>query len=227
MLFNAPLAPRIEDLALEPRELERADRFVQIVAPASWSGARTEAWLDWTDALARDFPADGDALAYDGPEEAILAGGPALYARRLAAWGLNQGVFGSPADARRKIGVEHVTIAYTNRGAWEPGATYDTNDLVWWEGTSYGAVVSHQAGEDFLADLIANSLWRAVGGDLAMRLAGAAGSELVGFQQAGDGAIARTLQGKVRESVSVNDFRSFCDEPGEIGRASCRERVWR
>jgi ribonucleoside-diphosphate reductase alpha chain len=99
MLFNAPLAPTAEDLALEPRELERADRFVQVVAPASWSGARTEAWLDWADAQGSNFP-DGDALAYDGPEQAILDGGPALYARRLAAWGLEQGVFASPAEAR-------------------------------------------------------------------------------------------------------------------------------
>jgi len=101
MQFDAPIAATALDLALEPREIERADRIVHIVAPASWTTARIEAWLDWADGLARDFP-DGDAsaLAYDGPEEAILNGGPTLYARRLAAWGRRQGIFQSAAEAR-------------------------------------------------------------------------------------------------------------------------------
>jgi ribonucleoside-diphosphate reductase alpha chain len=101
MRFEAAFATMALDLAFEPRVIERPDRIVDVVAPASWSSARIEAWLDWADGLARDFP-DGDtsALAYDEPAESILDGGPALYARRLAAWGLGRGVFGSPTEAR-------------------------------------------------------------------------------------------------------------------------------
>ena len=101
MQLDAPFAAPAQDLALEPREIERADRLVQVIAPAAWSAARVEAGLDWSDDLARDFP-DGDtaALAYDDQEEAILDGGPAIYARRLAAWGLAQGALVSPIAAR-------------------------------------------------------------------------------------------------------------------------------
>ncbi len=107
MQLTAPRAATALDLTLEPRELERADRFVQTVAPASWSTARIEAWLDWSAGLARDFPDGGDdalaptSLAYDDAEETVLDGGPALYARRLAAWGLHQRVFSSATKARR------------------------------------------------------------------------------------------------------------------------------
>ena len=102
MQLTAPRAAKALDLALEPRELERADRFVQTLAPASWSTARIEAWLDWSAGLARDFPDSQDAaLAYDDAEEAVLDGGPALYARRLAVWGLQWGMFSSAAKARR------------------------------------------------------------------------------------------------------------------------------
>lgn len=120
---------------------------------------------------------------------------------------------GSPVDARRLLGLEHVTIAYNNRGEWAAGVDYDTNDLVWWKGTSYGAVVTHHSGADFEADL-SGALWRAVGGDLAMRLSESVGSSLVGFVQDGIGAATRTAQDKLRERVSVNDYAAECDEPG-------------
>ena len=125
MQFTAPRAGTALDLALEPRELERADRLAQVVAPASWSTARIEAWLDWSAGLARDFP-DGDAgalaptaLAYDDVEEAVLDGGPALYARRLAAWGLHQGVFASAAKAR---GFRDALLESLLSGRAAPGA---------------------------------------------------------------------------------------------------------
>lgn len=38
-----------------------------------------------------------------------------------------------------------------------------------------------------------------------------AGSSLVGFLQSGTGAVARTLQSKARETVSVKDFGAACD----------------
>src|SRR5262249_23119908 len=59
-----------------------------------------ETWLDWADALERRLPEDAaDDLAFDAGEAAILAGGPAAYARRLALWGLDQGVLATRAEA--------------------------------------------------------------------------------------------------------------------------------
>ncbi|WP_297511627.1 ribonucleotide reductase [uncultured Caulobacter sp.] len=75
----AGLAP-----AMEWRDLERADGVVVISAPASWSDARVEAWLDW-----------GGEIAPKAP----LGGGPARYADRIAQAGLAQGLFGDKADA--------------------------------------------------------------------------------------------------------------------------------
>ncbi|WP_321914824.1 hypothetical protein [Paraburkholderia sp. J11-2] len=75
---------------------------------------------------------------------------------------------GTPEDARRLLGLENVTIAYTDRGDWRPDTDYNTNDLVWWEGSTYGAMVTHHSGNDFRTDLQAG-LWRAVGGDLGER----------------------------------------------------------
>ena len=102
MHFDAPFAAMDLDLAFEPRVIERPNDVVEVVAPASWTAARVEAWLDWGDALATDFP-DGDtaALAYDDDQDApILQGGPALYARRLAAWGWSLGIFQTAVGAR-------------------------------------------------------------------------------------------------------------------------------
>ncbi|HEX4180548.1 MAG TPA: hypothetical protein VHY32_07125, partial [Caulobacteraceae bacterium] len=99
MQFNAPLAETMTNLALEPREIERADRVVRTVAPASWSAARVEAWLDWADGLPRDLP-NGATLTHEGLEASVLDGGPTLYVNRLSAWGLSQGVFRSGAAMR-------------------------------------------------------------------------------------------------------------------------------
>ncbi|WP_165187340.1 ribonucleotide reductase [Caulobacter soli] len=73
-------APRIE-----PREIERADAVIEVLAPEGWTDARVEAWLDWADG-----PLDA---------EAPLGGGPARYADRVAKAGLSDGLFGDAADA--------------------------------------------------------------------------------------------------------------------------------
>src|SRR6478752_8853707 len=77
-------APRIE-----PREIERADAVIEVLAPEGWTDARVEAWLDWAADLA-----EGGLDA-----EAPLGGGPARYADRLAKIGLSDGVFADDADA--------------------------------------------------------------------------------------------------------------------------------
>ena len=49
------------------------------------------------------------------------------------------------------------------------------------------------------------------GGNTVEDLRGAAGSSLVGFQQSGTGAVARTVQDKMRDVVSVKDFGAVGD----------------
>ncbi len=70
---------------LERRDLERSDAFLDVLAPAAWTDARVECWLDWSGA---PFEAD-----------APLGGGPSRYAERLAKAGLAKGVFADAADA--------------------------------------------------------------------------------------------------------------------------------
>src|SRR5438105_1127492 len=41
---------------IEPRQIERAGGLDETLAPRDWTTARVEAWLDWSDGLARDFP---------------------------------------------------------------------------------------------------------------------------------------------------------------------------
>lgn len=64
-------------------------------------------------------------------------------------------------------------------------------------------------GWDALGERLTN-LPAAVGTSL-IDLAAPGGSALVGFQQAGTGAVARTVEGKLRESVSVKDFGAVGD----------------
>jgi len=68
-------------VSLERRVIERADTVVSVLAPAGWTSARIEAWLDWIDA--RGLPATSDTLPFDG---AIHA-----WAEDLAARGRAQG----------------------------------------------------------------------------------------------------------------------------------------
>jgi ribonucleoside-diphosphate reductase alpha chain len=77
-------APRFE-----PREIERPDAVIEVLAPEDWTDARVEAWLDWA--------ADRNDGAFD--LEAPLGGGPARYADKLARIGLSDGLFGDAADA--------------------------------------------------------------------------------------------------------------------------------
>ena len=46
----------VEAARIERRTLERASTVAEVLAPASWTDARVEAWLDWLDE-ASDLPA--------------------------------------------------------------------------------------------------------------------------------------------------------------------------
>jgi ribonucleoside-diphosphate reductase alpha chain len=76
---------------VEPRELERSDSVIEVLAPEGWTDARVEAWLDWAAATSPGEPLD---------TERPLGGGPDRYADRLAKAGLDEGLFGDAADAQ-------------------------------------------------------------------------------------------------------------------------------
>ena len=85
-----------------------------------------------------------------------------------------------------------------------------TPEQVWsTEGSLYKYVVAKSN------DVVVRT-WDNIGGsvvasDLAVSLAASSGSSLVGFLQAGTGAVARTVQAKLRENVSVKDFGAVGD----------------
>jgi ribonucleoside-diphosphate reductase alpha chain len=76
---------------LTVRELERADSIAVITAPPSWTSARVESWLDW-----RQTVAGADVGTKAG---GALGGGPAIWARSVAARGRAQGRLVKPKDA--------------------------------------------------------------------------------------------------------------------------------
>ena len=100
MRFTPFLTDLSASVVCEAREIERADRVIRVVAPAGWSDARVEAWLDWHDQSPDDWPRLEGA-----PARASAAGPPVLdgaldrWSARLAAWGRFTGVFPSSADA--------------------------------------------------------------------------------------------------------------------------------
>ncbi len=82
-----PLAAAVRRTA---RIVERAGRFVEVQAPADWSTARLDAWLDWADRRPTDLPriAAAPGAAIPDPVDAIDD-----WARRHAAWGRAIGLF--------------------------------------------------------------------------------------------------------------------------------------
>jgi ribonucleoside-diphosphate reductase alpha chain len=100
MRFTPFLTDLFASVACEPREIERADRVIRVVAPRDWSDARVEAWLDWHDRSPDDWPRlEGAPNRGAGGGPAVLNGVLDRWAARLAAWGRATGVFKSGKDA--------------------------------------------------------------------------------------------------------------------------------
>ena len=89
MRFKPLFAPLAADVAVGPREIERADAVEIVLAPSAWSDVQVEAWLDWTDAPFASRP--------DLP----LNGSVHVWAGRLAHVGRKGGVFANAAEGRR------------------------------------------------------------------------------------------------------------------------------
>lgn len=89
MRFKPLFAPLAAAIAMEPREIERADAVEMTLAPAAWPDAQVEAWLDWADASA--------AVHADRPLNGAVQG----WATRLAAAGHEVGAFADAAETDR------------------------------------------------------------------------------------------------------------------------------
>lgn len=97
MRIKPRFAPIAATLALEPRLIERPGVMAPTLAPADWSDARVEAWLDWADRLPINLPQDAVAQVED--QDSLLDGAVDRWAHRLGAWGREQGLFDSADDA--------------------------------------------------------------------------------------------------------------------------------
>jgi hypothetical protein len=113
-------------------------------------------------------------------------------------------------DAFIKINERFQDIAslMQNRGNWTTGTQYEPRDYILEGGEAYVCVIGHTAGV-FATDLAAGK-WASVDAldlraDLASTTIGK-GAELVGFIQAGTGAVATTVQNELRDRVSVKQF---------------------
>lgn len=76
--------------------------------------------------------------------------------------------------------------------------------LIYWSG-AYKVDVQDASGVSLTGYPVDNYITDQAGAALAT-LAGSGGSALVGFLQAGTGAVARTVQSKLREGISAKDF---------------------
>lgn len=92
MRFKPRFALQTGRLALAWREIERADSLITVLAPDSWSDTQIEAWLDWAATAPPVEPHVDD-------RDAMLGGAPADWAERLAARGLDAGLFADAAEA--------------------------------------------------------------------------------------------------------------------------------
>jgi hypothetical protein len=138
-------------------------------------------------------------------------------------------------DAFIKINERFQDIAalFQNKGNWTTGTQYEPRDYILEGGEAYVCVIGHTAGTfatdlaagkwasvdalDLRADLASTTMGKGAalvafeGGGNVQDLKESQGSSLVGFLQAGSGAVQRTAQDKMREWVSVKDFGAVGD----------------
>ena len=121
MRFQSGFAARAERVAMETRTVERAACVQTVLAPAGWSDARIEAWLDWADAMGLGEAVTGDWLngAADG------------FAQAMAATGRTEGVFAdheAGAFAAELSGALRLGLAAPASGAPVAAGVVDLSD---------------------------------------------------------------------------------------------------
>ena len=115
------------------------------------------------------------------------------------------------ATATDRLGVTRPTLkgaidtirAFNNRGAWATGAIYNLKDFSLFGGIWYVAVQTHTASAAFATDA-AN--WRVFQGVISADLAAPGGSAGLGYQPAGAGAVAQTVESTLRKTVFASHY---------------------
>ncbi|MNH49529.1 Vitamin B12-dependent ribonucleotide reductase [compost metagenome] len=97
MRIKPRFAPLAATVAMDLRQIERPGAMTATLAPADWSDARVEAWLDWAESLPTDLPEDAAPL--DEDYAAWLGGAADRWAHRLGAWGRDLGLFDNADEA--------------------------------------------------------------------------------------------------------------------------------
>lgn len=88
---------------------------------------------------------------------------------------------------------------------------FPSGDTASGELPAVAARASRLLGFDAAGNLAVSAPTSGSSAELALALAGTGGAALVGFQQSGAGAVARTAQSKMQETVSVKDFGAAGD----------------
>jgi ribonucleoside-diphosphate reductase alpha chain len=196
-------------VTLDQREIERARGIDLVVAPRDWTAARVEAWLDWGDALAADYPATDlpEALQPTSAVDPVLGGGPGRYARRAAAWGLALGMF----DADSALAFRTALLGSLLNGEAAPGRTPATGARI-----HPFAGAETAAPAETLVDLGDIEFAAAIDAHLAsVRSAQAA--------QAGAEAVTRAMQAVMSAVTRCEGEAAACADPlrnPALGRAA-------
>lgn len=95
-------------------------------------------------------------------------------------------------------------LAYSNRGNWQTSIAYDVQDLVIEDSFVYLCVEAHTSGT-FATDL-ASGKWVLYQGAKLSDFSANDGASKVGYARLESGAVPTTVQAKLREKISVEDF---------------------
>ncbi|NBB63859.1 TSCPD domain-containing protein [Pseudomonas sp. ODNR1LW] len=117
MRFQSGFVERARRVTMETRAVERIDTVQEVTAPAGWTDARIEAWLDWSESLK---PAPDRTGGW-------LNGGVEAWAERLAGRGLAEGVF---ADRTLAYGFAAELAASIRLGLASPAAVTDATEVL-------------------------------------------------------------------------------------------------
>jgi hypothetical protein len=126
---------------------------------------------------------------------------------RTAFQAINAKFVAQDADITERF--NQAGMLLVNRGAWAPSRTYEATPQREWVvngGQAYVVASNHVSGASFATDLASGKWLAADVAQLITDLAASSGSNLIGYMPDGVGAVASTVQAKLRESVSVLDF---------------------
>lgn len=190
--------PEVVETALDRATAERQqlkeklDRAVVVDIAATTT---PEALLESIYA-ARDTAVDNAASALDSAERAEIAATTVAYYNHEGVLTTGQDTIALPWAYDTDVGVE----------VFLSGVKQAESSLTFVD--AYTVTLDTPVSADTPFEVTASSGARS---DLANLLASSAGSALVGFVQDGTGAVARTVQDKMREIVSVKDFGAVGD----------------